>query len=137
MVDKDLQREREKLLAELTRIDARRIQLKAEIVRENRMSGVSKSKIALKQTERAELLHEREELRQKIAVVNEKLKAQPDGERHPLSAGRSCWPLYLRALRDLPRPLHVQLEYVKDDRPSQLREDAATLRGWLDDSLRA
>ena len=40
------------------------------------MAGVSKKQIALKQTERAELLHEREELRQKIAAVNEKLKAQ-------------------------------------------------------------
>jgi 3-dehydroshikimate dehydratase len=62
---------------------------------------------------------------------------QPGGQRHALSAGRSCWPLYLRALRDLPRSLHVQLEYVKDDRPGQLREDAATLRGWLDDAFRA
>jgi seryl-tRNA synthetase len=76
MVDKDLQRERDGLLTEMTRLDARRIQLKAEIVRENRLKGVSKQQIALKQTERAELLHEREELRRKISAVNEKLKAQ-------------------------------------------------------------
>ena len=76
MVDKDLQRERDGLLTELTRLDARRIQLKAEIVRENRLKGVSKQQIALKQTERAELLHTREELRRKISEVNERIKAQ-------------------------------------------------------------
>ena len=51
------------------------IQLKAEIVRENRLKGVSKQQIALKQTERAELLHAREELRRKISEVNERIKA--------------------------------------------------------------
>lgn len=75
MIDKDLQRERDGLLTELTRLDARRIQLKAEIVRENRLKGVSKQQIALKQTERAELLHAREELRRKISEVNERIKA--------------------------------------------------------------
>lgn len=51
--------------------------------------------------------------------------------RYPLSDGAACWPRYLAALSQLDRPLHVQLEYVKDDRPEQLVEDAATLMGWI------
>ncbi len=51
--------------------------------------------------------------------------------RYPLSDGATCWPRYLAALAQLDRPIHVQLEYVKDDRPDQLVEDAATLMGWI------
>lgn len=105
MVDKDLQRERDGLLAELTRIDARREQLKAEIVRENRMSGVSKSKIALKQTERAELLHAREELRQKIAAVNEKLKAQRIAQSRAVVPDTLAQRFVAIAKRSLPREM--------------------------------
>lgn len=105
MVDKALQREREGLLAELARIDARRIQLKAEIVRENRMSGVSKSKIALKQTERAELLHAREELRHKIAAVNEQLKAQRIASNRAVVPETVAQRFVTIAKRNLPREM--------------------------------
>ncbi len=115
MVDKDLQREREKLLAELTRIDARRIQLKAEIVRENRMSGVSKSKIALKQTERAELLHDREEVRQKIAAVNEKLKAQRIANNRAVVPESVAQRFVAIAKRNLPREMFRDLMDLAQD----------------------
>jgi cobalamin biosynthesis protein CobT len=74
MTETELLRERDGLIGELTRIDAKREQLKAEIVRENRLPGVSKQRIALKQTERADLLHAREDMRRKIAGVNEQIK---------------------------------------------------------------
>lgn len=61
----------------------------------------------------------------------------PHWERHPLAVGAACWPIYMKALHDLGRPIHVQLEYVKDDRPEQLSADAATLLGWLADLARA
>ena len=75
MTEVELMRERTALIAEMARIDARREQLKAEIVRENRLPGVSKYQIALKQTERAAFLNDREDVRQKISEVNEKIKA--------------------------------------------------------------
>lgn len=55
----------------------------------------------------------------------------PAGERHPLADGAAAWPPRLAALAALGRPLQLQLEYVKDDRPDQLIEDAATLHRWL------
>ena len=115
MVDKDLQREREGLLAELTRIDAKRIQLKAEIVRENRMSGVSKSKIALKQTERAELLHAREELRQKLAVVNEQLKAQRIASNRAVVPETVAQRFVAIAKRSLPREMFRDIMDLAQD----------------------
>lgn len=60
---------------------------------------------------------------------------QPGWMRHPLAEGASCWLKYVRALHDLHRPLHIQLEYVKDDRPEQLMHDASTLLGWLDHQI--
>lgn len=55
----------------------------------------------------------------------------PAGERHPLADGAAVWTPRLDALAALGRPVQVQLEYVKDDRPGQLLEDAAILLGWL------
>lgn len=51
----------------------------------------------------------------------------PALERHPLADGAERWTRYLTALAALARPIHVQLEYVKDNRPEQLPPDAATL----------
>lgn len=48
----------------------------AEIVRENRMVGISKRRIVWKQDKRVELLHERKRLGGNISAVNEKLKDQ-------------------------------------------------------------
>lgn len=55
----------------------------------------------------------------------------PTWERQPLSAGAACWPQYLKALAALGRTVQVQLEYVKEDQPGQLRTDVATLLAWL------
>lgn len=116
MVDKDLQREREGLLAEMARVDARRVQLKAEIVRENRLPGVSKSRIALKQTERAELLHAREELRQKIAAVNEKLKVQRMAQNWAVVPESIAQRFVAIAKRSLPKEMFQDfMELARDE----------------------
>lgn len=52
-------------------------------------------------------------------------------ERCPLSAGRDDWASYLQALRATGRAHWALLEFVKDDRPEQMIEDAATLADWL------
>ena len=105
MTEKDLLRERDGLLAELTRLDAKREQLKAEIVRENRMTGVSKTQIALKQTQRAELLHSREDLRRKISAVNEKIKALRRESRSTVVAETVAQRFVEVARRSLPKEM--------------------------------
>ena len=108
-MEKDLLREREGLLAELTRIDARREQLKAEIVRENRLAGISKRQIALKQTERAELLHDRETLRHKIFEVNERIKTMRR-EQHSTAVPETVAQQFVKvARRVLPQEMFQDL----------------------------
>ena len=116
MIDKDIQRERDGLLAELTRLDARRIQLKAEIVRENRLKGVSKQKIALKQTERAELLHTREELRRKISEVNQRIKALRMANNRALVPESVAQRFVTIARRSMPKEMfRDMMELAKDE----------------------
>lgn len=52
-------------------------------------------------------------------------------ERLPLSAGAARWRQYLAAIAGLGGERFAMLEFVRDDDPAALREDAATLRGWL------
>ncbi len=58
---------------------------------------------------------------------------QPDGERLPLTDGDGVWPALLGTSlgERWPRDRYTFLEFVRHDDPSQLRADAATLRGWL------
>jgi seryl-tRNA synthetase len=121
MVDKALQRERDGLLTELARLDARREQLKAEIVRENRMPGVSKLQIALKQTERAELLHTREELRRKISAVNDRIKETRQQQHQAPVASESVAQRFMAiARRSLPREMFQDLlDVAQEERQPQ------------------
>lgn len=55
------------------------------------------------------------------------------GERRPLAEG-TAWPSLLAELAGPSRftgERFALLEFVRDDRPEQLRDDAATLRAWL------
>jgi 3-dehydroshikimate dehydratase len=52
-------------------------------------------------------------------------------ERLPLADGAPTWRRYVQALAAVGRPLHVQIEYVKDDQPAQFLADAAALLDWL------
>ena len=61
----------------------------------------------------------------------------PDsGLRHALADGWERWSRYLEVLATDAADHDVLLEFVKGDEPGQLRADAATLRGWLDDARR-
>ena len=51
--------------------------------------------------------------------------------RHPLAAGVDRWRAYLNDLASDHRPRTVSLEFVRDDEPEQLLEDAGTLRSML------
>jgi 3-dehydroshikimate dehydratase len=53
-------------------------------------------------------------------------------ERHPLAAGADRWQGYLEPLRTTGRDHFVLLEFVVDDDPANLADDAATLREWLE-----
>ena len=55
----------------------------------------------------------------------------PDLARLPLSEGEARWRRYLDELHHLGGHRHLLLEFVRDDSPQQLLQDAATLRGWL------
>ncbi len=51
--------------------------------------------------------------------------------RHPLTVGEADWREYLQVLRQDGQRRCALLEFVKDDEPEQLVQDAATLRQWL------
>jgi sugar phosphate isomerase/epimerase len=57
-------------------------------------------------------------------------------ERHELEAGRDRWINYLELATDCGHPFYALLEFVKDDRPQQLLEDASTLREWIEEIQR-
>lgn len=57
-------------------------------------------------------------------------------EREPLAEGEIWWPKYLEKVRAYqqqqgPESMYAMLEFVADDDPANLIEDAATLRRWL------
>lgn len=52
-------------------------------------------------------------------------------ERRPLTEGWTEWKPYFAELPTETRVIPVLLEFVKDNHPEQLREDAATLREWI------
>jgi sugar phosphate isomerase/epimerase len=53
------------------------------------------------------------------------------GERAPLADGAARWQAYLDVLREHGGTWPLLLEFVRDDDPSQLLTDAATLRQWI------
>jgi 3-dehydroshikimate dehydratase len=53
------------------------------------------------------------------------------GERRPLAEGWTEWKPYLAELPIESRVIPLLLEFVKDNRPEQLLEDAAVLRDWI------
>lgn len=55
----------------------------------------------------------------------------PHGKRAPLSDGAAQWRALLDLLAEIPLPPSLLLEFVRDDAPEQLLEDAATLHAWL------
>ncbi|MGE9291558.1 MAG: sugar phosphate isomerase/epimerase family protein, partial [Puniceicoccales bacterium] len=52
-------------------------------------------------------------------------------ERFPLSEGIMQWTEYLKRIRKAGGERYITLEFVKDDSPDQLREDAKTLNHLL------
>ena len=54
------------------------------------------------------------------------------GRRLDLSSGRSIWKSYLAKAKEA-GDLFALLEFVRDDDPAQMVEDAAALREWLDE----
>jgi sugar phosphate isomerase/epimerase len=55
----------------------------------------------------------------------------PKGTPLGLQDGSKDWKYYLTALRALNRPIHAQLEFVKNNCVEQLISDAAALTDWL------
>lgn len=53
-------------------------------------------------------------------------------ERHSLSEGEDRWRAYIDILRETTRPVDLLLEFVANDSPAQLLDDAATLRHFLE-----
>ena len=56
-------------------------------------------------------------------------------ERLPLSAGEEKWRMCLDEIRRLPGERSMLLEFVREDDPAQLTEDAGTLKKWLKGDL--
>jgi sugar phosphate isomerase/epimerase len=54
-----------------------------------------------------------------------------DIERRTLNAGAAAWRRYLRTILDIPGDRYALLEFVRDDEPANLVQDAATLNAWL------
>lgn len=52
-------------------------------------------------------------------------------EKHPLRNGAAKWRQYLDVIRTHGGTRHVLLEFVRNDDPEQLPEDAATLVQWI------
>lgn len=59
------------------------------------------------------------------SVVDEKI------QRHVLAEGAPSWNRYLQILQTEKKERWAMLEFVSEDAPGQLREDARTLRDWL------
>jgi hypothetical protein len=61
----------------------------------------------------------------------------PDLARLPLAEGEPRWRRYLEELHHLGGRRHLLLEFVRDDSPQQLLDDAQTLKRWLVADARA
>jgi sugar phosphate isomerase/epimerase len=61
---------------------------------------------------------------------------QPRDTRHPLRAGAGLWHKRLAVLAGSHRPHTLLLEFVKDDNPDQLFEDAGILRALIHERAR-
>ncbi|MGW3957070.1 sugar phosphate isomerase/epimerase family protein [Streptomyces sp. NPDC004752] len=57
------------------------------------------------------------------------------GQRHPLGSRQHLWKSVLRLLREADRSTDVLLEFVLDDSPAQVKQDAAALLSLLDTSV--
>ncbi|MEM6884841.1 MAG: TIM barrel protein [Verrucomicrobiota bacterium] len=53
-------------------------------------------------------------------------------ERYPLEHGIEDWMSYLEIASDREQPVLAQLEFVRNDDPRQLLQDAKQLRNWID-----
>jgi 3-dehydroshikimate dehydratase len=60
-------------------------------------------------------------------------RAQPGQRvtRLPLAQGEAAWMRYLPVVASTGRDAHAEIEFVHDDAPASLRDDAATLVQWL------
>jgi sugar phosphate isomerase/epimerase len=58
---------------------------------------------------------------------------RPPLERRPLAEGEAAWRSYINIIRESGRTADFLLEFVVNDSPDQFLEDAATLRGWLNE----
>ncbi|HHX01159.1 MAG TPA: TIM barrel protein [Firmicutes bacterium] len=52
-------------------------------------------------------------------------------ERLPLAEGESFWQQYFSVIKDRRQQHYAMIEFVKDDKPEHLLEDAKTLHQWL------
>ena len=68
-----------------------------------------------------------------IHVFQWTLDEQKKTARHPLADGWEEWSQYLRVVRHDDVERYAMLEFVKDDRPEQLFEDADCLSGILEE----
>ncbi|MBC8103982.1 MAG: TIM barrel protein [Cytophagales bacterium] len=55
-----------------------------------------------------------------------------DGEKHPLLGGKREWVPCLNRVAAAGTPMYAHLEFVKDEDPAQMREDAAVLKRWIE-----
>jgi sugar phosphate isomerase/epimerase len=53
-------------------------------------------------------------------------------ERRPLAEGETAWRTYIDIVRVSGRDADFLIEFVRDDKPEQFLDDAATLRRWLE-----
>ena len=129
MTETELLRERASLIAELSRIDAKREQLKAEIVRENQLPGVSKYQIALKQTERADLLLDRENVRRTLGALNEKIKSLRRNAHGTAVPETEAQRFVEIARRSLPREMFQDImDRAREQAGEDRQEDVLTTR---------
>lgn len=56
-------------------------------------------------------------------------------ERLPLAEGEALWKQYFALIDDLAHERYAMIEFVQDDDPHQLLQDAKTLHRWLADYL--
>ncbi|MFC1452993.1 sugar phosphate isomerase/epimerase, partial [Verrucomicrobiota bacterium] len=58
-------------------------------------------------------------------------------ERRPLAEGEQVWHEYLRLAASTGRDCWALIEFVREDSPEQLLEDARTLGKWISEGTQA